>query len=201
MGYPIRVLFVRPAKIKTVTICLRKVASQIVAHSQPTSRQISLSRVSWLGNVSWFPTTSNGGPDQVVNRESKISVKDSERMARVRQRNTSPELAVRSCLHRLGYRFRLHCRDLPGTPDIVLPKHRKAIFVHGCFWHRHPGCKRSTTPKTRTQFWMEKFKATVKRDRRNLAALQASGWEPLVIWECQTAQQSALEEILCEFLG
>jgi len=201
VGYPIRVLFVRPAKIKTVTICLRKVASQIVAHSQPTSRQISLSRVSWLGNVSWFPTTSNGGPDQVVNRESKISVKDSERMARVRQRNTSPELAVRSCLHRLGYRFRLHCRDLPGTPDIVLPKHRKAIFVHGCFWHRHPGCKRSTTPKTRTQFWMEKFKATVKRDRRNLAALQASGWEPLVIWECQTAQQSALEEILCEFLG
>ena len=189
MGYPIRVLFVRPAKIKTVTICLRKVASQIVAHSQPTSRQISLSRVSWLGNVSWFPTTSNGGPDQVVNRESKISVKDSERMARVRQRNTSPELAVRSCLHRLGYRFRLHCRDLPGTPDIVLPKHRKAIFVHGCFWHCHE-CHLFKWPKSNAAFWRKKILGNRHRDARNVKELRKLGWHVMTVWECAVRSKS-----------
>ncbi len=110
----------------------------------------------------------------------------SENMARVRGKDTTPEIVVRKLLHRMGRRFRLHRNDLPGTPDIVLPGSRQVIFVNGCFWHRHEGCCRTTTPGTRVEFWEKKFAATVARDARNRGALEAAGWEVIVVWECQT---------------
>ena len=105
-------------------------------------------------------------------------------MSRIRSRDTGPELALRSMLHRAGLRFRLHDRSLPGTPDIVMKKHHAVILVHGCYWHRHEGCMNATTPSTRTDFWQAKFGATVARDERNLAALAELGWKPIVVWEC-----------------
>ncbi len=96
-------------------------------------------------------------------------------MSRIRSSNTSPEVALRSALHALGLRFRLHRKDLPGKPDIVLPQYRTAIFVHGCFWHRHEGCKVATTPKSNTEFWVEKFARNVARDLRSREALEAQG--------------------------
>lgn len=132
---------------------------------------------------------------------SPVSPKRSALMARVRQKDTEPELAVRKCLHRIGFRFRLHRAGLPGTPDIVLPKHRKVIFVHGCFWHRHPGCRRATTPKTRTSFWEDKFRTNVRRDQENIRKLREADWEPIIIWECETINSGSLEEHLENILG
>lgn len=106
-------------------------------------------------------------------------------MSRIRGRDTGPELKLRSLLHRAGYRFRLHDRKLPGRPDIVLKKYRTAIFVHGCYWHRHPGCPKATTPQTRKEFWQKKFDATVQRDRRKAAELRAMGWQVITVWECE----------------
>ena len=106
-------------------------------------------------------------------------------MSRIRGRNTGPELRLRSLLHRAGFRFRLHAKQLPGSPDAVLPKYRTAIFVHGCFWHRHPGCRNATMPSTRREFWREKFDGNISRDLRNQAALVAAGWTVLTIWECE----------------
>lgn len=105
-------------------------------------------------------------------------------MASIRGKNTKPELQVRRGLHWLGVRFRLHCRDLPGRPDLVFPKYRTALFVHGCFWHRHDSCKLAYTPSANGQKWVEKFKANVERDRRQIALLQQAGWRVFVIWEC-----------------
>ena len=96
-------------------------------------------------------------------------------MSRIRSKDTIPEVRVRSFLHRAGFRFRLHVKDLPGSPDIVLPKHRTAIFVHGCFWHRHSGCKYACTPKSRVDFWNKKFQQNIDRDRRNNIALEEAG--------------------------
>jgi DNA mismatch endonuclease (patch repair protein) len=121
-------------------------------------------------------------------------------MARVRQRDTSPELSVRRCAHNLGFRFRLHRKDLPGTPDIVFPKSSKVIFVHGCFWHRHPGCKYATFPKSRPEFWHEKFEQNTKRDIRINEALSELGWQTFTIWECQTRDPALLECLLKRFL-
>lgn len=120
----------------------------------------------------------------------------SEIMRAVRQKNTGPEQIVRKVLFGLGLRFRLHRKDLPGTPDIVLPKYRTAIFVHGCFWHRHPGCRLATTPKTRQDYWLPKFEANVERDTRKLRELEARGWRSLVIWECETRDVLALRASL-----
>lgn len=106
-------------------------------------------------------------------------------MSGIRGRNTRPELVVRSWLHRNGYRFRLHRKDLPGRPDIVLPSRKIAIFVHGCFWHRHPGCRLTYTPKSNIERWQAKFDENVERDKRQRAALAEMGWNPLVIWECE----------------
>ena len=106
-------------------------------------------------------------------------------MAQVRSKNTKPELLIRSALHRLGYRFRLHKKGLPGRPDVVLPKYRTAIFVHGCFWHRHPGCRKASFPKTRVEFWEDKFDTNVARDERNRTDLLAAGWHVLTVWECE----------------
>jgi len=122
-------------------------------------------------------------------------------MRRVRSTDSRCELVVRRILHRLGYRFRLHRRDLPGTPDIVFPTRKKVIFVHGCFWHRHPGCRKSSTPNTRTEYWVEKFAANQARDDRNIRELLAMEWHSLVIWECETGDAVELERRLVAFLG
>lgn len=105
-------------------------------------------------------------------------------MSRIKGRDTGPELRLRSLLHRAGFRFRLHAKELPGKPDIILPKYRAAIFVHGCFWHRHEGCRNATMPSTRTEFWKSKFDSNVGRDMRNRVALEAAGWTVFTVWEC-----------------
>jgi DNA mismatch endonuclease (patch repair protein) len=117
-------------------------------------------------------------------------------MAQVKGRDTKPELIVRSLLHRLGLRFRVQCKELPGKPDIVLPKHRTVIFVHGCFWHRHPGCKRASTPADNAQYWQAKFTRTVARDEAHRAALEQLGWRVLVVWECELRDMETLTQRL-----
>jgi DNA mismatch endonuclease (patch repair protein) len=108
----------------------------------------------------------------------------SRMMSSIRGKDTVPERGVRRILHALGFRFRLHRKDLPGRPDIVLPRHRLAIFVHGCFWHRHPGCHYTSSPKSNKRFWNAKFTANVRRDGLALARLKDAGWRTLVVWEC-----------------
>ncbi len=122
-------------------------------------------------------------------------------MSRVRGKNTSSEMRVRSAAHARGLRFRIHRKDLPGTPDLVFPKWRTVILVHGCFWHMHPECKKATTPKSRLAFWQEKFKRNVARDRANIAALRSKGWRTEVIWECETKSPRALSKRLDRIFG
>ena len=114
-------------------------------------------------------------------------------MRAVRDRNTKPEIAVRKLLHRLGYRFRIRRSNLPGKPDIVLPRFKLAVFVHGCFWHRHD-CKRATIPKTRTEFWEAKLSANAARDARVIEALTELGWRSVVIWECEIRDHDLIAE-------
>lgn len=111
-------------------------------------------------------------------------------MARIRGTDTQPELVLRKELHRAGLRYRLHARQLPGRPDLVLPRHRAVVFVHGCFWHRHGGCAIATTPKSNTAFWQEKFSRNVARDRSVTERLQAEGWRVFVAWECELASRT-----------
>ena len=106
-------------------------------------------------------------------------------MSRIHSRDTRPELLVRSMLHRAGYRFSLRRKDLPGRPDIVLPKYRTVIFVNGCFWHQHKGCKEASRPKTRRKFWADKLDGNVRRDQRNYRALRKLGWRVVMVWECE----------------
>lgn len=113
-------------------------------------------------------------------------------MKKVRQRDTRPEIVVRRTAHTLGYRFRLHRRDLPGSPDLVFPRHTVAVFVHGCFWHRHPGCRYASTPKNNSEFWNDKFRRNVERDARKESELRDLGWRVLVIWECETRDPEGL---------
>ena len=112
--------------------------------------------------------------------------KRSDIMSKVTSKNTKPELLVRRFLHSLGFRYKLHRKDLPGNPDIVLPKHRLAVFVHGCFWHRHPGCSKATTPSTNQEYWNKKFQDNIERDTKTIRELRELNWIPLVIWECET---------------
>lgn len=116
-------------------------------------------------------------------------------MSRIRGSNTTPEKLVRSYLHRMGYRFRLHRKDLPGKPDIVLPRYRTVIMVHGCFWHRHQGCKFAYTPKSRVEFWQRKFQSNVIRDKLVARQLRSLGWRILVIWECQVNDGKKLAQL------
>lgn len=116
-------------------------------------------------------------------------------MASIRGKNTRPEVRVRSYLHRAGLRFRLHDRQLPGRPDLVFAQYRAAVFVHGCFWHRHRGCALATQPASNVDFWNTKFSLNVSRDKRNLQALKALGWSALVIWECETCSVDALDRL------
>ena len=126
--------------------------------------------------------------------------KRSEIMSRIRGRDTRPEMIVRRIAHGLGFRFRLHRKDLPGRPDIVFPRHQAVIVVHGCFWHRHPGCKRASSPKTRVRYWQNKFEDNVVRDKRNETALCDLGWKVMVIWECETKDHEAVAARIESFL-
>lgn len=125
----------------------------------------------------------------------------SERMARIRSKDTKPELRVRRLVHRLGYRFRLHRKDLPGCPDLVFPSRRKVVFVHGCFWHAHEDCKLANTPKSRRSFWNSKFERNRKRDTKNRKSLMRAGWRVFTVWECETKIEAPLALRLSRFLG
>ncbi len=128
--------------------------------------------------------------------------KRSWNMSRIRSKDTRPEKVVRSLLHRMGYRFRLHVKSLPGTPDIVLPKFKTVIFVHGCFWHRHPGCRFAYTPKSRVDFWMKKFEQNINVHEKATVELKDQGWRVFVIWECDLSDLDSLgrklSNLLCE---
>ena len=121
-------------------------------------------------------------------------------MQRIRSRDTSPELVVRSLLHRAGYRYRLHVAKMPGKPDIVLPRYRTVIFVNGCFWHRHQGCRYAKNPSTNPDYWQKKFARTLARDAETHDALRGEGWTVVVIWECQTRDKEKLISRLGEIL-
>jgi DNA mismatch endonuclease, patch repair protein len=133
--------------------------------------------------------------------EGEVSPQRSALMARVGGKHSKPERLVRGLAHRLGFRFRLHRRSLPGSPDLVFPKLHKVIFVHGCFWHRHPGCIRTTTPKTRREYWNAKFIRNVERDTSVIDALQSAGWSVLIVWECETFDHDVLTRKLSKFLS
>jgi DNA mismatch endonuclease (patch repair protein) len=127
--------------------------------------------------------------------------KRSQIMAKVKGKDTKPEKIVRSLLHQMGYRFRLHRKDLPGNPDIVLPKHKKVISVHGCFWHGHKNCRRSKRPSSSRDFWNTKLDKNIERDKHNIAKLKEQGWNPFIVWECETKDQERLRKKLKKFLG
>ena len=116
----------------------------------------------------------------------KVSEQRSRNMSAIKSKNTKPEIKVRKLLHSMGYRFRLHSKDLPGSPDFVLPKYKTVIFVHGCFWHRHENCKYASTPKTRKEFWNKKFTENKKRDSEIQEKIKILDWRSVVIWECET---------------
>ncbi len=121
-------------------------------------------------------------------------------MARVTGKNTKPELMVRSLLHRLGFRFRLHRSDLPGNPDITLPKYKKVIFVHGCFWHGHAGCPRAKRPSTNRTFWEKKLDKNIERDKKTISELTTLGWDSMVIWSCEIKDVDNVRKRLVSFL-
>lgn len=121
-------------------------------------------------------------------------------MSRVAQKNTTPEMKVRRAAHALGFRFRLHRKDLPGTPDLVFPRKKIALFVNGCFWHRHPGCKKASFPKSREDYWSAKFAANVARDERVRVELENRGWTVDVVWECETKDADELARRLHSLL-
>lgn len=122
-------------------------------------------------------------------------------MASVKREHTKPERIVRSLLHSLGYRFRLHRKDLPGSPDIVLPLYKTAIFVHGCFWHQHVGCKKSKSPTSNIDYWEKKFKENIERDKNKIQGLKDLGWSVFIIWECEIKDQASLILRFKEFLN
>jgi DNA mismatch endonuclease, patch repair protein len=126
--------------------------------------------------------------------------KRSEIMSRIGGKDTAPELRVRRLLHALGFRFRLHRTDLPGKPDVVLPRHRKVVLIHGCFWHCHPGCPRAALPTTNVEFWQKKIGGNQARDRRVRRELREAGWDVLVLWQCQLKSLDVLTRRLLRFL-
>ena len=126
--------------------------------------------------------------------------KRSRIMSKVKGKDTKPELFVRSLLYKMGYRFRLHRRDLPGNPDIVLPRHKKVIFIHGCFWHGHKACPRAKRPSSNKMFWEEKLNKNIQRDKRNISGLKEMGWDPLIIWTCEIKDHANLRIKLLNFL-
>jgi DNA mismatch endonuclease, patch repair protein len=151
----------------------------------------------------WFSTLRRTDlRNRKMPRQAKLARKAKENaahrswtMAQVKSKNTTPEMTVRKAAHALGLRFRLHRRDLPGTPDLVFPSRQTAVFVHGCFWHRH-GCRRATTPVTNVGYWSAKFDRNVQRDVRNVAELRKLGWRCVRIWECETKDANRLADIV-----
>ena len=125
----------------------------------------------------------------------------SAHMRRIRKTDTKPEMRVRRAAHSLGYRFRLHRNDLPGTPDLVFPRLKKAVLVHGCFWHQHPGCRLARQPKTRLDYWLPKLERNRSRDQETTTALHALGWSVLVVWECQVPDDQAAARALAPFFS
>ncbi|WP_456653144.1 very short patch repair endonuclease [Bradyrhizobium lupini] len=125
----------------------------------------------------------------------------SERMSKIRSKNTKPERLVRSALHKLGYRFRIHARNLPGAPDIVFPSRKQVIFIHGCFWHAHENCSVANLPKTRRPYWRKKFARNKERDATNVRALRKLGWRVFTIWECETSKPDKVAQRLSRRLG
>ena len=121
-------------------------------------------------------------------------------MANVRRADTSPELRLRKILHARGYRYQLHRKDLPGSPDLVFPSRKKVVFVHGCYWHHHTGCQKATIPKTRTSFWLKKFADNRERDRRKCHELSTQGWDVFIVWECELKDETNLIRRLTKFL-
>ncbi len=130
----------------------------------------------------------------------KVSKERSKNMAAIKSKNTNPEIKVRKLLHSLGYRFRLHKKELPGSPDIVLKKYKTVVFVHGCFWHRHKECKYASNPKTREEFWNKKFLSNIERDIKVRERIKAAGWKSIVIWECETQNIDKLREKLIHIM-
>jgi DNA mismatch endonuclease, patch repair protein len=125
----------------------------------------------------------------------------SANMARIRSKDTRPELLIRRMLHALGYRYALHRRDLPDAPDLVSPSRKKAILVHGCFWHQHKGCIDGRLPKSREDYWLPKLLRNVQRDRRNISKLRRDGWSGLKVWECDILKDRSLQQRLIDFLA
>lgn len=132
--------------------------------------------------------------------DTLTSAERSQRMSLIRGKNTKPELRVRSLVHGFGYRYRLHVASLPGKPDLVFPRLQKAVFIHGCFWHRHPGCALARLPKSKLSFWLPKLTSNRQRDLRNIARLRRAGWSVKVVWECETQKAEELERRLLKFL-
>ncbi len=131
----------------------------------------------------------------------EVSEQRSRNMSAIKSKNTKPEITVRKLLHSMGYRFRLHKKDLPGSPDIVLPKYKTVIFVHGCFWHRHQNCKYASNPKTRREFWEKKFKENIERDKKTQEKLKNLGWKTKIVWECEIKKQDKLIKKIEDFLN
>ncbi|MFG1481187.1 DNA mismatch endonuclease Vsr [Xanthobacter sp. V4C-4] len=132
----------------------------------------------------------------IIDKEAR-----SRLMSRIRGKDTNPEMIVRRIAHRLGFRFRLHRKDLPGSPDLVFPGRKKVVFVHGCYWHRHPGCRLAYEPKSNVEFWTAKFAANVARDQNAIAKLHAQSWDTLVIWECEAKDSELVTSRLSAHLG
>jgi DNA mismatch endonuclease, patch repair protein len=139
------------------------------------------------------------GPEKRT-MDTLTRIERSKRMALIRSKDTKPELLVREIARSCGYRFRLHVSDLPGKPDIVFPKRKKVIFIHGCFWHRHPGCALARLPKSKLDFWVPKLTKNRRRDLRNIAKLRRDNWRVAVVWECQLKKPDSLEKRIKKFL-
>ena len=148
-----------------------------------------------------YPSMRNSAPRLSKVIDTVDRKRRSEIMGRVRHKDTKPEMIVRRITHGLGFRYRLHSGKLPGRPDLVFPARKKVIFVHGCFWHRHAGCARTRTPKSRVEFWNKKFDENVRRDKSARKKLADEGWEVLIIWECETDNPSELAERIVHFLS
>lgn len=154
-----------------------------------------------LGALRWHSRTRQGRATVLKvaawhDMDVMTKVQRSAAMSRIRGKDTKPELVVRRLAHALGYRFRLHRRDLPGTPDLAFPSKRKVIFVHGCFWHRHRACRFAYIPKSNAEFWSGKFAATLERDKRAIRSLRKQGWDPLILWECELSNVRGIERRL-----
>lgn len=135
-----------------------------------------------------------------VAKEHEVDKARSQQMRLIRSKDTKPELKIRRALFALGYRYRLHPKNLPGKPDLTFPSRKKAIFIHGCFWHRHEGCKKNRTPKSKLEYWEPKFASNMARDQRNQEALTETDWRFMIVWECELKQLDQTIQRITDFL-